>query len=138
IIPESAELKLMDFGIARATEIKGGAADAAGLTSDGTVMGTPDYMPPEQAQGQPADFRSDIYSLGVVLFETFTGSLPFAGETIMAIVLAHIQKPPPRPRNMNARIPEALEAVILRCLEKSPARRYAKVDDVLEDLTTIS
>jgi serine/threonine-protein kinase len=138
IIPESAELKLMDFGIARATEIKGGAAAAAGLTSDGTVMGTPDYMPPEQAQGQPADFRSDIYSLGVVLFETFTGSLPFGGETIMAIVLAHIQKTPPRPRNVNPRIPEALEAVILRCLEKSPARRYAKVDDVLEDLTTIS
>jgi eukaryotic-like serine/threonine-protein kinase len=138
IIPESGELKIMDFGIARKSEMKGEAAVAAGLTSDGTVMGTPDYMPPEQAQGQPADFRSDIYSLGVVLFETFTGVLPFSGDTIMAIVLGHIQKPPPRPRTVNARVPEELEAVILRCMEKQPAKRYAKVDDVLEDLTAIS
>jgi len=138
IIPESGELKIMDFGIARKSQMKGDVAAAAGLTSDGTVMGTPDYMPPEQAQGQPADFRSDIYSLGVVLFETFTGVLPFSGDTIMTIVLGHIQKPPPRPRTVNARVPEELEAVILRCLEKQPAKRYPKVDDVLEDLTAIS
>jgi eukaryotic-like serine/threonine-protein kinase len=138
IIPESGELKIMDFGIARKSAMKGEAAVAAGLTSDGTVMGTPDYMPPEQAQGQPADFRSDIYSLGVVLFETFTGVLPFSGDTIMTIVLGHIQKPPPRPRTVNARVPEELEAVILRCMEKQPAKRYARVDDVLEDLTAIS
>jgi serine/threonine protein kinase len=74
------------------------------------VMGTPDYMPPEQAQGEPADFRSDIYSLGVVLFESFTGHLPFTGDTIMKIVLAHIQNPPPRPRSVNPRIPADLEA----------------------------
>jgi serine/threonine-protein kinase len=75
ILPETGELKIMDFGIARVSEVKGG--EASGLTTAGTVMGTPDYMPPEQAQGRPADFRSDIYSLGVVLFEMFTGSLPF-------------------------------------------------------------
>ena len=101
-------------------------------------MGTPDYMPPEQAQGQPADFRSDIYSLGVVLFETFTGKLPFTGDTVMEIVMAHIQEPPPRPRSVNPKLPAELEAVILRCLEKDPAKRYQTADELLEALTAIS
>jgi len=136
ILPETGELKIMDFGIARVSEVKGGAA--SGLTTAGTVMGTPDYMPPEQAQGRPADFRSDIYSLGIVLFEIFTGSLPFKGETAMATVIAHVQRAPPRPRSLNARMPEDLEAVILRCIEKEPASRYAQVADVLRDLTAVS
>jgi serine/threonine-protein kinase len=136
IIPESGDLKIMDFGIARVSEMKGG--ESSGLTTAGTVMGTPDYMPPEQAQGQPADFRSDIYSLGVVLFETFTGRLPFDGDTIMAIVMSHIQKTPPRPRSLNPRMPADLEATILRCLDKDPARRFQTVDEILESLTTIS
>jgi serine/threonine-protein kinase len=136
ILPETGELKIMDFGIARVSEVKGGAA--SGLTTDGTVMGTPDYMPPEQAQGQPADFRSDIYSLGIVLYEIFTGSLPFKGDTSMATVIAHIQQPPRPPRNLNARIPEDLEALILKCIEKEPSARYAKVADVLKDLTAVS
>jgi serine/threonine-protein kinase len=136
ILPETGELKIMDFGIARVSEVKGG--EASGLTTAGTVMGTPDYMPPEQAQGRPADFRSDIYSLGVVLFEIFTGSLPFKKDTAMATVLAHVQQQPPRPRSVNPRIPEDLERVILRCVEKEPAARYAKVADLLEDLTAVS
>jgi serine/threonine-protein kinase len=135
ILPETGEVKIMDFGIARVSEMKAGAA---GLTSTGMVMGTPDYMPPEQAQGQPADFRSDIYSLGVVLFEVFTGRMPFGGDTPMAVVLNHIQKPPPSPRSVNPRLPPELERVILRCLEKSPARRYQRVDELLEDLTAVS
>jgi serine/threonine-protein kinase len=136
IMPETGELKIMDFGIARVSEVKGGGA--SGLTTAGTVMGTPDYMPPEQAQGQTADFRSDLYSLGVVLFEVFTGRLPFGGETPMHVVLNHIQKPPPAPRSANPRIPPELEAVILRCLEKEPSRRYAKVADLLKELTALS
>ena len=137
ILPESGELKIMDFGIARVSEVES-SAPGSGLTTAGMVMGTPDYMPPEQAQGQPADFRSDIYSLGVVLFETFAGRLPFTGETIMKMVMAHIQSPPPRPRSLNPRVPAELEAVILRCLEKDPNKRYAKVGDLLEALTAIS
>ena len=135
IIPETGDLKIMDFGIARVSEMKAGAA---GLTSTGTVMGTPDYMPPEQAQGQPADFRSDIYSLGIVFYEIFTGHLPFSGDTVMAVVLAHIQRPAPAPRQANPAIPPELEAVILRCIEKSPSKRYQRVEDVLEDLGAVS
>jgi serine/threonine-protein kinase len=135
IIPETGDLKIMDFGIARVSEMKAGAA---GLTSTGTVMGTPDYMPPEQAQGLPADFRSDIYSLGIVFYEMFTGHLPFSGDSVMAVVLAHIQKPAPAPRQANPAIPPELEAIILRCMEKGPSKRYQRVEDVLEDLGAVS
>jgi serine/threonine-protein kinase len=135
ILPETGELKIMDFGIARATTVKAGTS---GLTTDGAVMGTPDYIPPEQAQGGLADFRSDIYSLGVVLFEVFTGTLPFKADSVMKIVLAHIQEAPPAPRSLNPRIPEDLEAVILRCLSKDPAERYARVSDMLKELTALS
>jgi serine/threonine-protein kinase len=135
ILPETGELKIMDFGIARVSEVKGGQG---GLTTDGTVMGTPDYIPPEQAQGQPADTRSDIYSLGVVLFEIFTGHLPFGGDTVMAVVLAHIQQEPPRPKQFKQGLPVELEAVILKCLEKDPARRFPQVTDIQKELQAIS
>lgn len=134
ILPETGEVKIMDFGIARAQAMEG----VAGLTSAGTVLGTPDYMPPEQAQGTPADFRSDIYSLGVVLFEIFTGRLPFTGETPLSVVMGHVQKPVPRPRSVNPGLPADVEAVVLRCLEKNPTRRYARAEEVLEGLTAAS
>jgi HAMP domain-containing protein len=135
ILPETGDLKIMDFGIARVQAVKPGEA---GLTTAGTVMGTPDYMSPEQAQGLPADFRSDIYSLGIVLFEVFTGALPFSGDTMMQIVLSHIRNPPPAPRSVNPRVPERLEAIILRAIEKDPARRYQSVGDLLDDLDEVS
>jgi serine/threonine-protein kinase len=135
ILPETGDLKIMDFGIARVQAVKAGEA---GLTTAGTVMGTPDYMSPEQAQGLPADFRSDIYSLGIVLFEVFTGALPFGGDSLMQIVLSHIRNPPPAPRSVNPRVPERLEAIILRAIEKDPAQRYQTVGDLLDDLDVVS
>jgi HAMP domain-containing protein len=135
ILPETGELKIMDFGIARVSEVKGGQA---GLTTTGMVMGTPDYIPPEQAQGRPADFRSDIYSLGVVLYEIFTGSLPFDGGTPLEVVLAHMQKAPRPPRALNPALPAELEAIVLRCLEKNPDRRYQRMDNLLADLSLVS
>ena len=139
ILPETGDLKIMDFGIARVSEVKAGTAPgASGLTTAGTVMGTPDYIPPEQAQGMPADFRSDIYSLAVVLYEVFTGRLPFNGDTVMQIVLAHIRNPPPPPRTVNDHIPAPLEAVILRGLKKEPAERYQSVEEMARDLDEVS
>ena len=136
ILPETGDLKIMDFGIAHRSEVEGGGL--SGLTSDGTVMGTPDYMPPEQATGGVADFRSDIYSLGVVLFEMFSGQLPFTGEKVVQIILGHVQKTPPRPRSINSQIPDDLETIILRCLDKKPANRYQKVGEVVAALNAIS
>lgn len=135
ILPESSELKIMDFGIAKGTAVDGKDSD---LTKAGTVMGTPDYMSPEQAQGLQADLRSDIYSTGIVLFEALTGKLPFPGETPMQTVMAHIQKPAPRPRGLNDRIPEDLEAVVLRCLAKEPTKRWQSVNELLEALSAVS
>jgi HAMP domain-containing protein len=139
ILPETGELKVMDFGIARVSDVKAGTAPgASGLTTAGTVMGTPDYMPPEQAQGFPADYRSDIYSLAVVLYEVFTGRLPFTADTIMKVVMAHIRNPPPPPRTVNDRIPPSLERVILRGLEKDPEARYQTVAEMARDLDEVS
>jgi serine/threonine-protein kinase len=135
ILPETADLKIMDFGIARVQAVEKGAP---GLTTAGMVMGTPDYMPPEQAQGRPVDFRSDLYSLCVVLFEVFTGRLPFRGETPMAVIVAHVQQPPPRPRSVNPGLPADLEEVVAKGLRKEPARRWQTADELLEALSSVS
>jgi eukaryotic-like serine/threonine-protein kinase len=134
ILPETGELKIMDFGIARVSSVEA----AAHLTAAGTVMGTPDYMPPEQAQGRPADYRSDLYSLAVVLFEIFTGRLPFEGETAMAVLVAHVRQPPPRPRSLNPGLPPELEAVVLKGLQKEPARRWQSAGEILDALSAVS
>jgi serine/threonine-protein kinase len=134
ILPESGEVKIMDFGIARVSAVDG----ASGLTTAGTVVGTPDYMPPEQAQGVTADFRSDLYSMGAVLFEMFTGRLPFPGDTALAVIMGHLRKPPPQPRGLNPSLSPEIEALVLRCLEKDPARRYARAGELLAALQAAS
>jgi serine/threonine-protein kinase len=134
ILPDTGEVRIMDFGIARKADLE---ADG-GITTEGTVMGTPDYMPPEQAQGKPADLRSDIYSLGVVLFEMFTGRLPFRGETPVATVVQHIREPPPKPRSIQASIPVEIETIIMRCMMKRPNSRYADVATLYEALSAAS
>ena len=131
IIDPTGGLKIMDFGIARLTQERG-------MTVTGTVVGTPDYMSPEQARGLPLDFRSDIYSTGVVLYEMFTGSLPFEGDSPLAVVLKHVQEKPPSPQAKNPKIDPKIAAIILKCMEKEPAARYQTVNDLYEALTKVT
>jgi serine/threonine-protein kinase len=130
ILTQASEVKIMDFGIARPKESGG-----SGMTATGLIMGTPDYMSPEQVQGKrDLDQRSDIYSLGVVFYEMFTGILPFSGDSAINVAMKHVQEQSPPPRSINQTIPPPLELVILRCLRKSPAERYQKVEDLQNDL----
>jgi serine/threonine-protein kinase len=130
IIEQSGNAKLMDFGIARSA----GRSDT-GLTQPGTFLGTPNYASPEQLSGMDLDTRSDIYSTGVMLCEMFCGKLPFSGGNTMELYVAHLQQPPIKPSLLWPDIPRALEEVILRCLEKRPADRYASAADLLVALS---
>jgi tRNA A-37 threonylcarbamoyl transferase component Bud32 len=125
LIDESGNCLLTDFGLARMVE------DAVNLTSTGTIMGTPAYMSPEQGSGSKIDSRSDIYSLGVVLFEMATGRVPFQAETPIAIVFKHVQDPLPPARSINPDLPEAVELVILKSLAKNPEDRYQTAADMV-------
>ncbi|MFN2386614.1 MAG: protein kinase [Thermoanaerobaculia bacterium] len=131
IIDPAGGLKIMDFGIARLTQDRG-------MTATGTVVGTPDYMSPEQARGVPLDFRSDIYSTGVVLYEIFTGSLPFEGDSPLAVVLKHVQEKPPPPQTKNPKLDPRISAIILRCMQKAPDDRYPSVNELYEALTRVT
>ncbi|MDE3228928.1 MAG: serine/threonine protein kinase, partial [Chloroflexota bacterium] len=116
---ENYLLKISDFGLARLMD------EAGELTVTGMVMGTPTYMSPEQCQGGDLDGRSDLYSLGVVLYEVATGAPPFRVKSLSEAVFKHISTPPEPPRTMQPDLPPALEEVILRCLAKRPEDRYA-------------
>ena len=131
IIEPTGGLKIMDFGIARLTQERG-------MTVTGTVVGTPDYMSPEQARGMPLDFRSDIYSIGVVLYEMFTGFLPFEGDSPLAVVLKHVQEKPPSPQSKNPKIDPKIAAIILKCMQKEPNERFQTVNDLYEALTKVT
>lgn len=118
LIDESGNCLLTDFGLARMVEA------TANLTTSGTVMGTPAYMSPEQGMGGKIDGRSDIYSLGVVLYEMATGRVPYRAETPVAVVFKHVHDPLPGPRTLNPDLPEAVERVILKALSKRPEDRF--------------
>jgi serine/threonine protein kinase len=124
------EVRIMDFGLARSIEAKG-------ITDTGMLIGTPEYMSPEQAMSKDVDQRADVYSLGVVLFEMLTGTLPFEGETAASLVLKHKTEPPPNPRVMNRNIPEELNSLILKCLEKSRKARFQDMEEILTELKKI-
>src|SRR5580700_5800429 len=128
LITEDGIVKVTDFGIARAINTE------ESLTQTGAVMGTATYFSPEQAEGMGVDARSDIYSLGVVLFEMVTGRPPFMGDTPVAVASKHVRENPPTPREINPSVPPDLEAIILKCLAKSPEYRYATGDDLRVDL----
>ncbi|NDJ61044.1 MAG: protein kinase [Chloroflexi bacterium] len=110
-------IKIMDLGLALPREAKR-------VTADGMIIGTPAYLSPEQAQALKLDYRTDIYSLGVVLYEMATGELPFASDDIPALLMQHVKQPPPPLRNIKPDLPLALESVILKSLEKQPDRRF--------------
>ncbi len=131
MIDSEGNTRIMDFGIARFLE-------GDGLTTQGMLIGTPDYMSPEQAELEDVDRRSDIYALGVILFEMVTGRVPFEGKTPLSIAMKHKSQPPPDPRELNIQVPEELSQTILTCLEKEKERRYQSAEDLLADLENIA
>ena len=125
IISKDGKVKVTDFGIAR-------AATSDTITSN--VMGSVHYTSPEQARGGYSDEKSDIYSLGIVLFEMLTGRVPFDGDTTVAIAIQHIQEPMPSPREYVNDIPVSVEQIIYKCCEKNPDRRYSSMTELIVDL----
>jgi beta-lactam-binding protein with PASTA domain len=130
LVTPAGLVKVADWGIGRAMD----AAVEENLTQTGAVMGTATYFSPEQAQGLALDNRSDLYALGVVLYEMVTGRTPFQGDNPVAIAYKHVQEAPRPPRSINAQVPPELEAIILQLLEKQPADRYASAEDLRADL----
>src|ERR671933_1914662 len=116
ILDHEGQAKVADFGIAR--------SGASEMTETGTILGTVQYASPEQAQGQPVSPRSDLYSAGIVLYEMLTGRVPFDGESAVAVALKQVSEPPVPPSQLRPGISPALEMVVMRAMEKQPARRF--------------
>jgi len=130
MIDQDGNARIMDFGIAR-------FVDSDKLTGSGVMIGTPEYMSPEQAEIKEVDKRTDIYSLGVVMYEMVTGQVPFEGETPLSIVMKHKSTLPRNVHEINTLVPKALAAIISKCLEKDRDKRYQTAEELIEDLNKI-
>jgi eukaryotic-like serine/threonine-protein kinase len=130
MIDKGGNAKIMDFGIARSMREKG-------ITGPSVLIGTPEYMSPEQAEAKEVDQRSDIYSLGIILYEMATGHVPFEGDTPLSIAMKHKGEAPKNPKQFNPHIPDDLAGVILKCLEKDRSQRYQTASDVRAELERI-
>lgn len=121
------EIKIIDFGLAHSTHLQG-------MTATGLIMGTPEYMAPEQVAGRKVDERADLYSFGIILYELFTGRVPFTGDSAIAVGFRQMKEEPAPPRQWNTQLSEVIERVILKALEKEPLRRYSSVTELKADL----
>ena len=130
LVTRSGDVKVTDFGIAR-------AAASPSVTATSVVLGTAAYMSPEQAQGRVVGPQTDLYSLGVVLYEMLTGALPFEAENPIALSLKHVNEPAPSPREANPEVPEALDEITLKLLAKEPADRYPSASALADDLARL-
>ncbi|HUI36885.1 MAG TPA: protein kinase, partial [Gaiellaceae bacterium] len=124
-----AGAKVTDFGIARSLDVQGG------LTQTGTVMGTSDYIAPEQARGRQVDAQSDVYSLGAVLYELLTGEVPFPGDNFVAVAMRHINEPPPSVRERRPELSLRLDAAVRRAMAKDPEERFGSMDELCAELS---
>jgi serine/threonine-protein kinase len=130
MIDREGEVRIMDFGIARSLKEKG-------ITGAGVMIGTPEYMSPEQAEAKEVDQRADIYSLGVILYEMVTGRVPFEGDTALSIAMKHKGESPKDPKEYNAQIPDDLSRLVLKCLEKDRDKRYQSAGELFSELNNI-
>ena len=130
MIDKEGDVRIMDFGIARSLDTKG-------ITGAGVMIGTPEYMSPEQVEGKETDQRSDLYSLGIILYEMVTGRVPFEGDTPFTIGMKHKGEIPQNPKELNSQIPDDLNNVILKCLEKEKDKRYQRAGEVHTNLMQI-
>ena len=132
MVTRSGQIKVMDFGIARAI-----SDSSATVAQTSAILGTAQYFSPEQAKGETVDFRSDLYSTGVVLFEMLTGRAPFRGDSAIAVAYQHVSERPEVPSRLNPALTEPMDAVVLRALEKDKARRYQTADEFREDVDAV-
>ena len=130
LVTETGEVKVTDFGIAKST-------DSQTITNTTSIIGSAHYLSPEQAKGTYIDFRSDIYSFGIVLYEMVTGRLPFEGDSPVTVALKHLQEEPVPPKNINPSIPDSLNKLILKAIEKEPIKRYQNSKEIIQDLQKI-
>lgn len=130
LVTEAGEVKVSDFGIAKST-------DSQTITNTTSIIGSAHYLSPEQAKGTYIDFRSDIYSFGIVLYEMVTGRLPFEGDSPVTVALKHLQEEPVPPKNINPAIPDSLNKLILKAMQKEPIKRYQNAKEIIQDLQKI-